>query len=111
MDEVKQLQALIKQRLLETGLSQAELAEKIFVEDHDDDNADALARFTATLKKQLNRSSTSVAKLRRYLEILLADRHGLEGRYPAIASAHLPKPVLEQMHRLSAELDRLLQGD
>lgn len=110
MDEVKQLQALIKQRLLETGLSQAELAEKIFVEEQDDDDAAALARFTATLKKQLNRSSTSAAKLRRYLEILLADRRGLEGRYPAIASAQLPKPVLEQMHRLSAELDGLLQG-
>lgn len=109
MDEVTQLQALIKQRLLATGLSQAALAEKIFVEDHDDDDADALARFTATLKKQLNRPSTSAAKLRRYLEILLADRRGLEGRYPAIASAQLPKALREPLQQLSAEIDGLLQ--
>lgn len=109
MDEVKQLQAAIKSRLTEKGMSQAALAEKIFVEDHDEDDETALASFTEALKKQLNRASTSPEKLRRYLEILLADRQGLEGRYPSIASSYLPKQVLDQIHQLSAEIDILLQ--
>lgn len=109
MDNVKKLQATIKRRLAEKGMSQAELAAKIFVEDHDEDDEIALAHFTAALKKHLNRSSTPPEKLNRYLEILLSDRRGLEGRYPSIASAYLPKQVLDQMHQLSAEIDVLLQ--
>lgn len=109
MDEVKQLQAAIKSRLTEKGMSQAALAEKIFVEDHDEDDEAALASFTEALKKQLNRGSTSPEKLRRYLEILLTDRQGLEGRYPSVASSYLPKKVLDQMHQLSAEIDVLLR--
>lgn len=85
------------------------LAEKIFVEDHDEDDEAALACFIEALKKQLNRASTSPEKLRRYLEILLTDRGGLEGRYPSIASSYLPKQVLDQMHQLSAEIDVLIQ--
>lgn len=108
MDDVKQLQATIKHRLTEKGMSQADLAERIFVEDHDEDDEAALAQFTEALKKQLNRPSTPPEKLRRYLEILLADRRGLEGRYPSIASSYLPKQVLDQMHQLSAEIDALL---
>ena len=69
----------------------------------------ALASFTEALKKQLSRASTSPEKLRRYLEILLSDRQGLEGRYPSVASSYLPKQVLDQMHQLSAEIDVLLQ--
>ncbi len=82
MDEVKQLQTAIKFRLAEMGMSQAELAEKIFVEDHDEDDELALEYFIGALKKQLNRASTSPEKLRRYLEILLMDRRGLEGALP-----------------------------
>lgn len=109
MDEVKKLQAAIKRRLKEKGMSQAALAEKIFIEDHDEDDEVALASFVETLKKQLNRASTSHEKLRRYLEILLTDRQGFEGRYPSVASSYLPKQVLDQMHQLSAEIDVLLQ--
>ncbi|CAE6907613.1 hypothetical protein ACI2KX_06900 [Ectopseudomonas khazarica] len=108
MDEVKQLQAMIKQRLEGKGMSLAELAEKIFVEDHDEDDDAALKRFQASLKKQLSRPSTSPEKLRRYLEILLTDRRGLEGHYPSVASSYLPKQVLNQMHKLSAEIEALL---
>ncbi|MCY1559074.1 hypothetical protein D9M68_960720 [compost metagenome] len=63
------------------------------------------------LKKQLTRSSTSPEKLRRYWEILLLDRNGLEGRYPLVASDLLPKQILDQMHKLSAEIDVLLQKE
>lgn len=108
MDEVKELQVMIKQRLAEKGMSLAELAERIFVEDHEEEDEEAQNRFTDTLKKQLSRPTTSPEKLRRYLEILLADRHGLEGRYPSIASSYLPKQVLNQMHKLSAEIETLL---
>jgi len=38
MDEVKHLQAMIKHRLAEKGMSLSELAERIFVEDHDEDD-------------------------------------------------------------------------
>lgn len=109
MDDVGKLQAAIKLRLAETGMTQAELAEKIFVEDHEEDDDSALACFIEALKKQLNRKSTPPEKLRRYLEILLSDKRGLEGRYPAIASSQLPKQVLDQLHQLSAEIDGLLQ--
>lgn len=109
MDEVKQLQAAIKLRLAEKGMSQAELAEKIFVEDHDETDSSALECFIEALKKQLNRASTSPEKLRRYLEILLSDRRGLEGRYPSIASSHLTKQLRDRMHQLSAEIEVLLQ--
>lgn len=108
MDEVKHLQAMIKHRLAEKGMSLSELAERIFVEDHDEDDPSSLKSFIETLKKQLTRSSTSPEKLRRYWEILLLDRNGLEGRYPSIASDLLPSQVLDQMHKLSAELDVLL---
>ena len=110
MDKVGELQAEIKRRLTEKGISQAKLAEMIYIDEHDEDNPDgaAVASFAEALKKQLNRSSTPPGKLRRYLEILLADRSGLESRYASIASSQLPKKVLDQMHRLSAELDDLL---
>lgn len=109
MDDVRQLQAIIKQKLEELGISQAALAEKIFVADHDEDDETALARFTETLKKQLQRASTPPGKLHRYLEILLADRRGLEGRHLSVASSYLPKQVLNDMHQLSATIDDQLR--
>ena len=108
MDKVGELQAEIKRRLTEKGISQAKLAEMIYIDEHDVDNPAAVAGFAEALKKQLNRSSTPPGKLRRYLEILLADRSGLESRYASIASSQLPKKVLDQMHSLSADLDDLL---
>ena len=109
MDDVSQLQAIIKQKLEELGISQAALAKKIFVEDHDEDDERALARFTETLKKQLQRASTPPEKLHRYMEILLADRRGLEARHLCVASSYLTKQVLHDMHQLSAAIDERLR--
>lgn len=113
MNEVAEMQARIKQRLAEKGMSLADLAKRILLEDHDqDDPATAtVAYFTDALKKQLKRSSTPIERLRRYWEILLSDRQGLEGRYPSVTSSLslLPKQVLDQLHKLSAEIDVLLQ--
>lgn len=53
MDEVKHLQAMIKHRLAEKGMSLSELAERIFVEDHDEDDPSSLKSFIEALKKQL----------------------------------------------------------
>lgn len=110
MDEVAEIQARIKQRLAEKGMSLADLAARILLEDHDEDDALAVARFTDTLKKQLKRPSTPIKKLERYWEILLSDRQGLEGRYPSVTSSLslLPKQVLDQLHKLSADIDVLL---
>ena len=105
MDEVKKLQDAIKLRLAETGMSQADLAKKIFVEENDEDDDLALQHFINALKKQLNRTSTPITKLRRYWEILLMDRRGLEDRYSSVASSHLSKDVLKQMNQISAEID------
>ncbi|WPN30453.1 hypothetical protein QMK54_01445 [Pseudomonas sp. P5_109] len=109
MDDVRKLQTTIKQKLEELGISQAVLAEKIFVEDYDEDDEAALARFTETLKKQLQRASTPAEKLHRYLEILLADRRGLEARHLNVASPYLSKQVLNDMHQLSASIDEQLR--
>lgn len=109
MDDVKQLQTTIKQKLEELGISQAALAEKIFVEDHDEDDEAALARFTETLKKQLQRASTPAEKLHRYLEILLAGRRGLEARHLSVASPYLSKQMLNDMYKLSASIDEQLR--
>lgn len=109
MDDVRKLQATIRQKLEELGISQAALAEKIFIEDHDEDDETALTRFTETLKKQLQRTSTPAEKLHRYLEILLADRRGLEARHLSVASSYLSKQVLNDMHQLSASIDEQLR--
>lgn len=111
MNEVSEMQARIKQRLAEKGMSLADLAKRILLEDHDEDDPATVAYFTDALKKQLKRSSTPIEKLRRYWEILLSDRQGLEGRYPSVTSSLslLPKQVLDQLHKLSAEIDVLLQ--
>jgi SOS response regulatory protein OraA/RecX len=109
MDDVRHLQAIIKQKLEELGISQTALAEKIFVADHDEDDELALARFTEALKKQLKRASTSPEKLHRYMEILLAGRRGLEARHLSVASSYLPKQVLSDMHQLSAAIDEQLR--
>ncbi|PLR60045.1 hypothetical protein QCBJ_26635 [Pseudomonas sp. QC2] len=109
MDDVRKLQTTIRQKLEELGISQAALAERIFIEDHDEDDETALARFTETLKKQLQRASTPTEKLHRYLEILLADRRGLEARHLSLASSYLSKQVLNDMHQLSASIDEQLR--
>ncbi|MGY8812383.1 MAG: hypothetical protein ACKVK5_15275 [Pseudomonadales bacterium] len=108
MDEVKKLQSEIKRRLRETGKRQQDLAQMIFVEDHEEEDEEAAERFVETLKKHLSRPTTPPEKLRRYLEILLAANPRLENRPLSLASSYLDKTMLRRMTNLSTEINKVL---
>lgn len=108
MDDVAELQAAIRRQLKAKGMSQVEFANKIFYEENDDDDPGRMAAFVDALKKQLSRRTTPPEKLRRYLDILLQNRTGLEVRYQAIATDELPKALRKSMLELSAGIDQML---
>lgn len=108
MDDVAELQAEIRGHLKAKGMSQAELANKIFYEECDDDDPARLRAFVDAFKKHLSRPSTPPVKLRRYLHILLQNRSGLEARYEAVARDELPKALLKHIYELSSEIDAML---
>lgn len=74
--DTPELQKKIKELAKKYSWSQEQLSRELYVQLHpDDENDDSLAmqRFGAALKKQLNRPTTSVATLQRYLDILIQD--------------------------------------
>jgi len=72
-----ELQKKIKELSKKYSWSLPRLSRELYVQLHpDDDNDDenAMARFEASLKKQLSRPTTSAATLQRYLDIMIQDR-------------------------------------
>lgn len=72
-----ELQKKIKELAKKYSWSQQQLSRELYVQLHPDDENDdeiAMTRFEASLKKQLNRPTTSTEILQRYLDIMIQDR-------------------------------------
>lgn len=69
--ETREAQEQIRLLCNKLGWSQAKLARELYIELYDEDDDLEIARFTEKLKKQLNRSSTSLERLEAYINIIV----------------------------------------
>jgi hypothetical protein len=108
MNETERLQKLIKARLKEIGMSQIELAKKIYLTDHVDYEDEPPIQFVEAFKKKLNRNSTDPTLLQRYVEILMKGRNDLEAKTLLIATNRLEPRLLHAMQLVSEQIDKVL---
>lgn len=104
--ESRQLIAEIKNLIRTVRWSQNQAAEVIYCAECEIDIDEELKAFQAKFKKQLQRESTPVERLGRYLEILAA--HDQVKKSGVVLNAYVPSGTLSQ--ELSAEL-RLLSDE
>lgn len=106
-NEVSEKQLELKTWLKKIGLSQNEFA-AIFLLEHDDNcTEDEIKKFQGSFKKQLNRASTKVEALEKYLDYLFSIEKFKEAGYfrPKCSSKGILDPVAEKMMRkISREL-------
>lgn len=78
--ETIELQKQIKSLIAELGWSQNQLARNLFIELFESDNEDEMKSFQERLKKDLQRTTTKVERLKKYLSIVLShpDAKGLD---------------------------------
>ncbi|MGO3890113.1 MAG: hypothetical protein ACTJHW_03960 [Paenalcaligenes sp.] len=94
------------------GWSQNSAAEAIYYAENDTDSDAEVSAFQASFKKQLQRPSTSVERLQRYLEILAKDEQ--VRRSGVILNSYISSGVLDDelekdLKLLSKEISKRLQ--
>ncbi|MBQ4875768.1 hypothetical protein J8M21_00950 [Pseudoalteromonas luteoviolacea] len=69
-EEVTQVQEEIKRIASKVGISQKELSDRIYREENEIDDVDEMNKFYEKFKKHLQRNTTCIQRLKRYVEIL-----------------------------------------
>ena len=69
--EAQEIKAQIKSLATELGWTQNQLAQKLYIELHEVENDTEMVRFQERFKKDLQRGTTKVEKLQRYLELMV----------------------------------------
>ena len=69
-NELKQKQQELKDWLKKLGLSQNVFAQRVFYAMNESDNEEEIKQFTERFKKAINRDSTEIGLIERYLKIL-----------------------------------------
>lgn len=102
------LQEQIKALAVQVGWSQNKLARIIFVELNENDCDVDIRAFQERFKKELQRNTTKVERLKQYLSIMTAhpdvEKIGLiHNRY--ISSGHISAELEQTMRAISREID------
>jgi len=106
--EAVELQKQIKQLISGLGWSQNRLAEYIYADENDSDNDADKRAFQERLKKELQRPTTKVEKLKKYLSIILKSREARQ--LDLRINSHVPigcisKSMSAAMKEISKEVD------
>jgi hypothetical protein len=112
LEESKQLISEIKRVCEQLGLSQKELAKKIYLELNDDDNEQGIKDFSSAFAKQIQRPTTQPERLKEYLSVisrLPEFRKSDLVRNKYIPLGNLSNFMQEEMLRISKELDKKLR--
>lgn len=104
-----EIQFQIKSLIAELGWTQNKLAEILYIELNDIDNEDEMERFQERLKKELQRSTTKVEKLKTYLDIIV--RHRDTKKIDVVFNKHIPlgsisSTLSQAMGDISKEIDK-----
>ena len=106
--ESLELQSQIKKLAVELGWSQNKLARILYAELNDWDDEDEIARFQEKLKKELQRSTTKVERLRIYLDVII--EHPDARKLDVVSNKYIPRNLIssslsEAMGDISQEID------
>lgn len=106
-----ELQSQIKDLAVELGWSQNRLARILYTELHEWDDEGEIVRFQEKLKKELQRSTTKVERLKVYLDVLI--RHPEAQKLDVVFNRYIPQnsisPSLSKaMGDISQEIDKAL---
>lgn len=107
--EALEIQAQIKALVAELGWSQNRLAQILYAEQNEVENRDEILKFQERLKKELQRPTTKVERLRAYLDVIV--RHPEAQKLDVVFNKYIPQcsitPELSQgMKGISQEIDR-----
>lgn len=108
LEESKQLILEIKRVCEQIGLSQKELAKKIYVELNDDDNEKCIKDFSSAFAKQIQRPTTQPERLNEYLSVISRLPEFKKSdlvRNKHIPLGHLSDLMQNEMLKISKELD------
>jgi len=103
-----ELQAQIKKLIVELGWSQNRLARILYTELNEWDDEDEIAKFQEKLKKELQRTTTKVERLRIYLDVIF--RHPEAQKLDVVLNKYIPQNSIssslsEAMADISQEID------
>jgi hypothetical protein len=112
--DTSEAQSLIRKFSEQLGWSQAKLARELYIELYDEDDDAEIARFMEKLKKQLNRSSTSVERLEAYINIIRMHPdfqnvdlvQGQQFATPDLLPNHVEKGMREISKKLTKKLEK-----
>lgn len=108
--DILETQALIKRLAAELGWSQNRLADVLYTELHDWDDEDEMSKFRERLKKELQRPTTKMERLRVYLDLLVA--HPDVKKLDVVFNKHIPLNAIstslsQGLMKISQEIDQL----
>lgn len=107
-EQTTELQSNIKKLAAEIGWSHNKLAKVLYAELNEFDDDDEIVLFQERLKKELQRSTTKVDRLRTYLDVML--RQPEAEPHDVIFNKHIPQKSIscslsKSMREISQEID------
>ena len=108
--EALEVQSQIKSLAAELGWTQNRLAQILYTELNEWDDDDEILKFQERLKKELQRSTTKVDRLKKYLEIVVS--HPEAQNLDVVFNKYVPQNAIssslsKEMGKLSKEIDSI----
>ncbi len=108
--EALEVQSQIKSLAAELGWTQNRLAQILYTELNEWDDDDEILKFQERLKKELQRSTTKVDRLKKYLEIVVS--HPEAQKLDVIFNKYVPTNAIssslsKEMSKVSKEIDNV----
>jgi hypothetical protein len=112
--EAQEIKAQIKSLAAELGWTQNQLAQKLYMELHEVENDAEMVKFQERFKKDLQRGTTKVEKLQRYLELMV--NHYDAKKINLNFKKHIPLKTIslalsKAMKEISKEIDISLEDN
>lgn len=111
--DAESIQNEIKRLSKTLGWSQNKLAREVYIELHEYDDYEEIRRFQERFKKELQRKTTSVERLKKYFEILIAhpDARGIDCVFNRhVRQGELSTVFFTEMEKISRDLDGSISG-
>ena len=110
--EIIEIQSFIKKIASELGWTQNRLARIIYTEIYDFDDDEEIRKFQEKFKKELQRTTTKLERLKEYVDILI--RHPEAKNINLIFNKKLPKHsislnIISDFYEISHEIDKIIK--
>lgn len=112
--EALKIQSQLKGLMRELGWTQNQLARIIFAELHEHDNDNEIVAFQEQFKKALQRDTTKIERLQKFLEIAIShpDAKGIKkGFKKYVPQNSIRSSLAEGMRMISLEIDEDLKKE